>query len=176
MKKQMCVVMLVISAVSYAQQISAKAPLLVAESSRVDYAGFQQMTEDVKSHRKQRLVKIEQFNKIAKEPNTIILDTRSRANFDGRHIKGALHLNFSEFSDKKLAELIPNKNTRILIYCNNNFKDDAQTMFLKSMPLALNIPTYINLYGYGYKNVYELSDFLSVNDERVQFEGTFLKQ
>jgi hypothetical protein len=24
------------------------------------------------------------------------------------------------------------------------------------MPLALNIPTFINLYGYGYKNIYEL--------------------
>lgn len=164
--------MLLMSGVSLAEKTVE--PAVVAASSQVDYAGFQQMTEEVKSHREKRLVKIEQFNKMAKEPNTIILDTRSKANYDLRHLKGALHLNFSEFTDKKLVELIPDKNTRVLIYCNNNFKDDPITMRCKSMPLALNIPTYINLYGYGYKNVYELSDYLSVYDKRVKFEGTML--
>ena len=38
--------------------------------------------------------------------------------------------------------------------------------------LALNIPTYINLYGYGYRNVYELNELVSVRDRRVEFEGT----
>ena len=164
--------MVLMSGVSLAEE--KVEPAVVAASSQVDYAGFQQMTEEVKSHREKRLVKIEQFNKMAKQPNTIILDTRSLGNFTGRHIKGAIHLNFSEFSDKKLSDLIPDKNTRVLIYCNNNFKDDPLTMVMKSRPLALNIPTYINLYGYGYKNVYELSDYLSVYDKRVKFEGTML--
>ena len=42
----------------------------------------------------------------------------------------------------------------------------------KPLTLALNIPTYINLYGYGYKNVYELSELVSVFDRRIEFEGT----
>ena len=112
---------------------------------------------------------------MACEENTIILDTRSARNYKGRHIAGAVHLNFSEFSEEKLTKLIPDKNTRILIYCNNNFKDDPMTMVLKSAPLALNIPTFINLYGYGYKNVYELSDYLSVKDTRLDFVGTKVK-
>jgi hypothetical protein len=41
--------------------------------------------------------------------------------------------------------------------------------------LALNIPTYINLYGYGYKNVYELDELVNVNDKRIEFEGTAVK-
>lgn len=143
--------------------------------AKVDYRGFSQMTNEVEAHRAKRLVKLEKFMQMAGEENTIILDTRSARNYAGRHIKGAIHLNFSEFSSEKLAKLLPDKNTRILIYCNNNFKDDPMTMVLKSAPLALNIPTFINLYGYGYKNVYELSDYLSVKDAQLEFEGTEVK-
>ena len=42
--------------------------------------------------------------------------------------------------------------------------------------LALNIPTYINLYGYGYRNVYELNELVSVRDRRVEFEGTTVRK
>lgn len=39
-----------------------------------------------------------------------------------------------------------------------------------------NIPTYINLYGYGYRNIYELDELVEMNDPRLEFEGTnFLK-
>lgn len=157
---------------------SAETNVVVAvkASAKVDYKGFSEMTKEVQDHRAKRLVKLAAFKRMAGEANTIILDTRSERNYTGRHIKGAVHLNFSEFSAEKLAKMIPDKNTRILIYCNNNFKDDPQTMILKSAPLALNIPTFINLYGYGYKNVYELSDYLSVNDPRVEFEGSQLSQ
>lgn len=34
--------------------------------------------------------------------------------------------------------------------------------------LALNLPTYVTLYGYGFHNVYELADLLHVNDESVR--------
>ena len=42
--------------------------------------------------------------------------------------------------------------------------------------MALNIPTYINLYGYGYvygyRNVYELNELVKVSDPKIEFEGT----
>jgi hypothetical protein len=38
--------------------------------------------------------------------------------------------------------------------------------------LALNVPTYVTLYGYGYRNVYELDELVKVSDPRVTFEGT----
>jgi len=41
----------------------------------------------------------------------------------------------------------------------------------KGIALALNMPSFINLYGYGYKNVYELSENLSVKDERLKLGG-----
>ena len=42
--------------------------------------------------------------------------------------------------------------------------------------MALNIPTYINLYGYGYHNVYELNELVNVNDPLIIFEGTIVEQ
>ena len=42
--------------------------------------------------------------------------------------------------------------------------------------MALNIPTHINLYGYGYRNVYELNELVNVNDPRIAFEGSIVEQ
>ncbi|MBK7146479.1 MAG: hypothetical protein IPH76_15185 [Xanthomonadales bacterium] len=40
--------------------------------------------------------------------------------------------------------------------------------------LALNVPTYITLYGYGYRNVYELDELVQVTDPRIRFEGSIV--
>lgn len=140
--------------------------------AKVDYPGFEQLTKEVYAYRESRLISIETFNEYSKDPKTIILDTRSERAFNAVHVKGAVHLNFSDFTAAKLATVIPDTNTRILIYCNNNFDfDQMEAMVSKSMPLALNIPTFINLYGYGYTNIYELKDYLNQYDPRVSFEG-----
>ena len=125
-------------------------------SAEIDYDGFMELSGEVWELRENRLLTLEDFNAMAAEPNTIILDARSRYAFDMGHIAGAVNLPFSDFTDEKLAEVIPNKDTRVLIYCNNNFTDDAEPIPLKRISLALNIPTFINLYGYGYENIYEL--------------------
>lgn len=137
--------------------------------AKIDYFGFELLTAEVSAYRAGRLINIEKFNEYSKEANTIILDTRSKAAYDDVHIAGAIHLNFSDFSAWKLAALIPDTNTRILIYCNNNIRSELASLTMKSTPLALNIPTFINLYGYGYKNVYELKDYLNYNDPRLNF-------
>jgi hypothetical protein len=46
----------------------------------------------------------------------------------------------------------------------------------KPLMMALNIPTYVNLYGYGYRNVYELHELVKVTDPRIEFEGSILGQ
>ncbi|MES2798514.1 MAG: rhodanese-like domain-containing protein [Bacteroidota bacterium] len=152
--------------------------------SLVDFDAYASLLLEVKPHRAERLVPIEQFNEISKEENVIILDTRSKEMYDAKHIKGAIHLNFSDFTQRNLERIIPSPDTKILIYCNNNIdKDDVffqSKGFVprnfydneKELTLALNIPTYINLYGYGYRNIYELSELISIYDKRIQFEGT----
>lgn len=142
--------------------------------SKIDFSGFVRMSDEVREYRKARLVTLDRFNELAMQGNTIILDTRSKSAYKGKHLKGAVHLNFSDFTDGKIAQLIPDKNTTVLIYCNNNFSDDVESFAMKRKALALNIPTFINLYGYGYKDIYELSELVSVYDERLKFEGTRL--
>lgn len=144
----------------------------IKNNAKVDYIGFLEISDELIEYRALRLISIAMFNSFSEDSNTIILDTRSKKAFDEIHIKGAIHINFSDFTKKALTNKIASKETRILIYCNNNFESPREALMNKMTPLALNIPTFINLYGYGYKNVYELKDYLGEDDKRVQFETT----
>lgn len=135
----------------------------------VDYAGFLALAETVEPIRQKRLVDLHNFNRLASKPNTIIVDSRSADAFAAGHIQGAINIPFSDFTEETLAEKIPGKDVRILIYCNNNFSDDIAPVLVKKVELALNVPTFINLYGYGYENIYELSDTVAMNDPDVHW-------
>lgn len=137
--------------------------------SFIDYDGFLGVSEEVAAYRQQHLVSLVEFNEMKDQPGTIILDTRSAEAFALGHIRGAINVNFSDFTDDKLASAIPSKDTRILIYCNNNFEDNITPVVLKRAPLALNVPTFINLYGYGYRNVFELKGMHSIEDPEINW-------
>ncbi len=160
--------------------------------AKVSFSDFKNLVAEVESDREKRLVDLGAFLAMAREPGTIVLDARSDFRFQRLHVKGARHLSFTDFTQQNLAQTIPDFQTRILIYCNNNFDGD-QTEFPskwampganaagsqmksqeKPIMLALNVPTYINLYGYGYRNVYELDELVSVRDPRIAFEGTIV--
>jgi len=160
--------------------------------SLVDYDTYEKIVSEVKVHRAERLIDLDKFVEMSKMEDVVILDTRSKAMYTAKHIKGAVHLNFSNFTQANLEDLLPSRDVNILIYCNNNFADDPKFFASKiyvapvfdkpapeenpmsSITMALNIPTYINLYGYGYKNVFELSELISVLDSRIKLEGTAL--
>lgn len=157
----------------------------------VSYDDFKNLVSEVENHRKQKLINLDKFLEMSKEKDVIILDTRSTSRYERKHLKGSKHLSFTDFTQGNLYKVIPNLNTKILIYCNNNFAGDPVDFETKmSVPqiftnqilsqrkpvmLALNIPTYINLYGYGYKNIYELNELVNINDKRIEFEGTEIK-
>ena len=162
----------VATAVAFADApVPQKAPWSASSSAggQVDYAGFQTLADEVYAYRAKRLVGIGDFQKMARGPNTIILDARSADAYRGGHIEGAINLSLTDFTAPALAEAIRDPNTRILIYCNNNFENNTPPVVLKSVQLALNIQTFINLYGYGYKNVYELADVVNFNDPAVRW-------
>ena len=135
----------------------------------IDYPGFSALVEEVEPYRESRLIDLETFLSYAEDENTIILDSRSAYAFEEGHIEGAINLPFSDFTQSKLDKVLGDKSRRILIYCNNNFSDDINPVMKKSVELALNIPTFINLYGYGYQNIYELEDVISIDDDRILF-------
>lgn len=160
-------------AVAAAAGLLLAAPVLAQEKLRpsteaqIDYQGFRGLTGEVERYRADRLVTLADFQRMAAEPNTIILDARSADAYAAGHIEGAINLPFTDFTDQSLAAALRDPNVRILIYCNNNFSNNAQPVILKRMELALNIQTFINLYGYGYRNVYELGDVVDFNDPVV---------
>jgi phage shock protein E len=135
----------------------------------VDYAGFLELGSEVAAYRESRLIDLDTFNAMKNDPDTLIIDARSAGNYAIGHIDGAVNLNFADFTDAMLAEVIGAKDRRILIYCNNNFSDDIAPIVLKRVELALNIPTFINLYGYGYQNIYELSGAHSIHDPAINW-------
>ncbi len=143
--------------------------------SDVDYSGFTELTIEAEEYRKTHMASLENFIKWSKEKDVMVLDTRSKKMYDMKHVKGAVHLNFSDFTAEKLAKVIPSKNTKILIYCNNNLDKDEMYFARKMTPLALNIPTFINLYGYGYKNVYELDRLVPTINSPLELEGKAIK-
>jgi hypothetical protein len=165
--------------------------------AKVSFDDFKNLVAEVETHREKRLIDLDTFLKMSKEPGVIILDSRSTFRYERIHVNGANHLSFTDFTQNNLAEVIPSFETIILIYCNNNF-DGNQTDFAskvampitrsgsiitaqfnsqeKPLMMALNIPTYINLYGYGYHNVYELNELVNVNDPRINFEGSIVEQ
>jgi len=161
--------------------------------AKVSFGDFKELVGLVEGHRASRLVDLDRFLEMSKEPGVVILDTRSDFRFERIHVRGARHLAFTDFTQDNLAKVIPSPETTILIYCNNNFAGNSTDFATKSFipssrwaarqiadqakprMLALNVPTYINLYGYGYRNVYELDELVDVKDPRIRFEGSIVE-
>jgi len=137
----------------------------------IDYSGFVTEAARLEPLREQNRLSEAEFIHIAATPRTIILDARSADRFNQLHIKGAVHLALTDFTADALAKLIPDKSTRILIYCNNNFAGEPVNFAAKMAPVALNIQTFINLHAYGYDNVMELGPVLDVNTTKIPFAG-----
>jgi phage shock protein E len=138
----------------------------------IDIDGYLRISQEAANYRQNRRLTEAEFIAKSKESGTIILDARSTERYNELHIKGAVNLSFPDIAIASLQNLIPDKNTLILIYCNNNFRG-AETAFPTKMSTAsLNISTYIALYNYGYKNVFELAPLLDIKASQIEFEST----
>ena len=151
---------------------AAPAPAVSVANPQIDYPGFRDLTIDVEAYRQQRLVDWATFSRLAARPDVLILDARSESAFAEGHIAGAVNLPFTDFTAESLARVIGQADRPILIYCNNNFSNDVAPVPVKSLRLALNIQTFINLVGYGYRNVRELSEVIDFNDPRIPWIRT----
>jgi hypothetical protein len=148
---------------------AATATAAPAPIPTVDFPAFQRLTRDVRDYRARRLVTWARFEALAKRKDTLVLDARSADAFAAGHIRGAVNLPFTDFTAASLAQVIGRRSRPILIYCNNNFANDRAPVPLKRAELALNIQTFINLVGYGYRNVYELGEVIDFNDAKVSW-------
>ena len=146
----------------------------VAPNPLIDYDGFARNVAEVRNLREQRRLSEEDFIRMAREPGTVVLDARSERLFRLRHIEGAVNLSFPEFTAETLARIIPTRDTRVLIYCNNNFEGAPASMPVKAIASALNVSTFVSLHAYGYRNVYELGPAIDVKRSKLAFAGVEL--
>lgn len=138
----------------------------------IDYNGFLTGASEVGRLRAEHRVTEDKFIEMASETGTVVFDARSDEKYSRLHIKGAKHLSFPEITADGLERVFPDKSTRILIYCNNNFLNAADVFPAKCAAASLNIHTFNTLYNYGYTNVYELGPLIDIRKAKLQFKGT----
>jgi PDZ domain-containing protein/rhodanese-like protein len=138
----------------------------------IDMKGYLRVSVEAAKHRETRRISEEEFIRMSREPGTIILDARSRELYRLLHVKGAINLSFPDIAVDSLKSTIPDKNTRILIYCNNNFLGAPLPFPTKIETASLNLSTFIALYNYGYRNVYELGPLIPIKSAKLEFESS----
>lgn len=139
---------------------------------QISFSGFQKNVDEVEKIRATHRITEDQFLRMMVKPGVVILDARSGPKFALRHIRGAINLSLPDFNETALTQVIPNKNTTVLIYCNNNFENSPVSFASKSISTALNLHTFVSLRGYGYTEVFELGPLLDVRTTRLPFEGS----
>jgi hypothetical protein len=153
-------------------------PNAAPHNPAIDMDGYLKVAAEASKHRSTHRITEEEFIRMSKERGTIVLDARSKEMFDLMHVEGAINLSFPNIDIESLKKTLPDKEARILIYCNNNFTDPtkpagkgvAAEAFRSKMPTAsLNISTYIALYNYEYKNVYELAPLVDPAKSKLAF-------
>src|SRR5438093_8940676 len=139
----------------------------------IDYAEFKKIVFD--SERETHRLTEKQFVQAMADKDTVVLDARSASRYALRHVRGAVNLPFTDFTADTLAQVIPSKTTKILIYCNNNFEGSATAFPSKAPAASLNLSTSTSLRAYGYTNIFELGPLLDVNETSIPFDGTEVK-
>ena len=142
---------------------------------RIDYAGFANLSQNITALRESRRISETDFLHHAEDPKTVILDARSREKYEQLHVKDAKHLNFADFTEESLRKLIPEKHTRILIYCNNNFSGEPRLLAPKAGLADMNIPVFINHHANVYTKDHELAPLLDIKTTMIPLAGVSAK-
>jgi hypothetical protein len=139
---------------------------------QIDMQAYLKVAQEAAAYRQSHRLSEDEFLRMSREPGVIVLDARSRDKYDLLHIRGAVNLPFPDIAIESLARTLPNKKAKILIYCNNNFRNQERAFPAKAPDASLNVSTYISLYSYGYRNVWELGPFLDAKTTRLPLVPT----
>lgn len=138
---------------------------------KIDMKAYLKVAYEAAQYRESHRVSEADFIRMSREAGTIVLDARSRQKYDLMHVRGAVNLSFPDIDVPSLQRVLPDKNARILIYCNNNFADEPEAFPSKAPSASLNLSTYIALYTYGYRNVWELGPLLDTRSTKIPLDG-----
>ena len=74
-------------------------------------------------------ISVEELHKEKEEP--ILLDARERSEYKVSHLKRAIHVGYDEFKIDSIQKKIPNKNTKIVVYCSLGIRSESIADSLK---------------------------------------------
>ena len=168
MKRLLLLTLMIIYVVPFAGAQSTPAVVNPA----IDMQGYLRISAEAAKYRESRRLTEAEFIQMSREDGTVILDARSQEKYNELHIKDAINLSFPDITVESLKSTFPDKNARILIYCNNNFVGAEKPFPTKAPTASLNLSTYIALYSYGYRDVYELGPLLSINTTKLELIST----
>src|SRR5436190_23124615 len=106
--------------IAYVAGLSAAFAAEPPVNPAIDMDGYLRVSREAAQHRATRRLSEADFLRMSREPGTLVLDARSRPKYDLLHVKGAVNLSFPDIAVESLKRTIPDKSTRVLIYCNNN--------------------------------------------------------
>ena len=87
------------------------------------------------------------------------------------HVRGAVNLPFPDITANELDQLIPSPDTRVLIYCTNNFAAAPTALPEKVARATLNHHSFATLVASSYRNVFELAPLVDVASTEIPREG-----
>ena len=80
------------------------------------------------------------------ESNYLIVDVRTKKEYDTKHVPGAVLLPIEEIRNGNVTEVLPDKNQTLMIYCWTGRRAEDSAIMLANM---------------GYKNVYEFGGLIN---------------
>lgn len=99
--------------------------------------------------RQERQIHYTKIPEILKKEDALILDVRSKEDYDCGHIKGAKNLSLTDITEKTLPQIVPSKQTKIIIYCE-------KTLWANRRNIPATQISFPIIYELGYENVYEI--------------------
>ena len=89
-----------------------------------------------------RTVPAQEAAPLLEAEGTIVLDVRTQEEYDGGHIPGAVLLPVGTIDETTAAEVIPEKDSTVLVYCRSGNRS-------KTASAALADLGYTNIYEFG---------------------------
>lgn len=112
-----------------------------------------------------------QFQAMEKQGGYVVLDLRAKESFDRQHLKGSINAPLTELTEKTLPQLVPDKNTKVVLACDYSFAPTRQ------VPMTLQ--AYPVLKQAGYTKIYRLNLWDTAHNHEANaqqaplvFEGT----
>ena len=87
----------------------------------------------------------EDLKKKIRKNNAILIDVRSKQEYEEGHLPNAIHISLYDL-EKEVLKQIPNKTTYIIVYCSSGIRSKQAQELLEKM---------------GYEEVYNLKNGLS---------------